>query len=75
MYLRALRLTQRDGLLVLADLLVGMKWRCFSLDACLVVVVAGSFDVLRAGSSSRARQVEQKRFQRQAADLSDALYW
>jgi len=59
----------------LADLPVGMAWRSFSLAACLVVVVAGSGDVLRAGSSSRARHVEEKRFQRQAADLSDALYW
>ena len=32
-------------------------------------------DVLRDGSSSRARHVEEKQFQRQAADLSDALYW
>ena len=50
-------------------------WRCFPFDACLDVVVAGSCDLLRAGSSFRARQFKEKRFQRQQADLSDAMYW
>ena len=52
-----------------------MAWWCFSLVTCLVVVVVGSGDVLRAGSFSCARHVREKRFQRQAADLSNALYW
>uniref|UniRef100_A0A7S0ZVT7 Uncharacterized protein n=1 Tax=Noctiluca scintillans TaxID=2966 RepID=A0A7S0ZVT7_NOCSC len=52
-----------------------MAWPSLSLAAWLVVVVAGSGDVLRAGSSSRARHVAEKRLQRQARDLSDALYW
>ena len=33
----------------MADLPVGTMYWCFFLDACLVVVVAGSDDVLRAG--------------------------
>ena len=49
-FVSALSLIKCCGLLFLADLPVGMAWRCLFLDACLVVVVAGFSDVLRAGS-------------------------
>ena len=60
---RALSLTQRDGLWV-GRLVCGMACWCFTLDACLVVVVAGSGDVLRTGSFPCARHVEERCFQR-----------
>ena len=47
-------------------------WWCFFLDACLVVVVAGSDDVLQAGIFL-ARQVEENWLLRYAEVLSDAL--
>ena len=55
----------------MADSLVGTMW-CFFLDACLIVVVAGSDDVLQAGIFL-ARHVQENWLLRYAAVLSDAL--
>ena len=60
-------------LLLLVDLPVGMAWRCFFLDACLVVVVAGSGDVLEL-DPFLACHAEENWFLRHAAVFSDALF-
>ena len=62
-------LTQRDGLLV-GRLACGMACWCFALDACLVVVVAGSGDILRAGSFPCARHVDET-----ASSLRCTVWW